>query len=125
MWPKSAPWDDLVRVFGRICANKKARVFIVLDALDECPSESNRKLVLALIRKSSAKGARICVTGRDFAADIHAELENKAQIPVMTDQDDVRNTLDMKMKERRITRKITKSLREEIIRTILEKSQGM
>ena len=119
------PWDELLRVFGRICVEDKGRIFIVLDALDECASESYRASILELIWKLSINGARICITSREFAHDINEELANEVQARVTAADEDVRRLLQLKMKERRISRHIDNTLREEIIRTILEKAQGM
>lgn len=118
-------WDTLKTILARICTENEARTFVILDALDECASERDRFEIFDLVDRLTMNGVSVCITSRDFAADINERLGKEKTIHISAREEDVRRTLTTKMKGRQITRHIGKELQDEIIRKILLRSSGM
>jgi hypothetical protein len=104
-----------------------SEVFIVVDALDECPeSNDTRDSFIAEIRKLHPI-VHLMVTSRDIST-IEREFEAAARVEIRAIDSDVRRYLESRIgRERRLLRhvKADPDLHETIINTVVEKAKGM
>jgi ankyrin repeat domain-containing protein 50 len=107
--------------------NQLSKVFIVIDALDEC-SESNgtRDSFLAEVRKLQP-AVHLFITSR-HTGSIEHEFEKAAHLEIRANDADVRKYLEHRTaNEPQLVRHIKKdpALRETIINSLVEKAKGM
>jgi hypothetical protein len=108
-------------------------VFIVLDGLDECDPERRHEILLVvdrLIQKAS-KSIKFFVSSRDDG-DIICHLETSPNVIIQAKDNlfdierFVLDRIDRAIEEKRILKgNVSSELRWHIIKTIVEKSQGM
>ena len=99
------------------------RTFICLDALDEYPQGYRVKLLDSLYQiLQNSSGARIFLTGRRHIRDeIDKQLGGRAATrPIAPTKDDIVIFLQAKLKEDTIPGAMDETLKEEIIKNILE-----
>jgi hypothetical protein len=112
-------------MFIEICNNSR-NVFIVLDALDECDEATNRGTIVDFIKEIKKSRACLMVTSRPYPSDIDDLLGDCHQVLVEASDSDIRAfVLDQIAKSKRMSKIIDKQLREEIVTSIIAKSQGM
>lgn len=103
-----------------------SEVFIIIDALDECPeSEDTRASFLAEIR-TLHQNARL-VTSRHIPT-IKSEFEKAARLEICASDEDVTTYLESRIeRESRLARhvKAAPDLQATIISTIRQKAKGM
>ena len=118
-------WIDLMTLFISLC-NSRSPIFIVLDALDECDAAANRTPILELIQALKSSRAQLLITSRPYPPDVNKVLGNCPQVLVEASEKDIQAYVlgqidsDVQMKEI-----IDDSLKREIVKCILQKSQGM
>jgi hypothetical protein len=119
-------WEELTQTFVKICSELED-LFLVLDALDESDENTNRQPILFGVLDHLIRcPARLFVTSRSHCLDINSTLEGCPQIIVEAADSDVRVFVDRKIQEsRRMSVIINGALREEIVQTIVDKSQGV
>ncbi|KAI9767661.1 MAG: hypothetical protein M1840_005532 [Geoglossum simile] len=104
-----------------------SKVFIVIDALDECPEDKGvRESFLAEIHKLQPS-IYLFVTSRHIST-IERMFEEAAHVEIRASDKDVRMYLEGRIKrEGRLARNVRAdpSLKEKIIYTIVEKAKGM
>jgi len=117
---------DLMRML-RIAISSLPQVFICIDALDECLPKDLPELLGSLrdiVREFSR--TRIFLTGRPHVNEAVQKYFTKAvAIPIIPNQDDVRNFLDMRLDRDDVPEAMNDSLRAEIVTTILNKMSNM
>lgn len=99
------------------------RVFIMIDALDECQVEERNKLVTEMMKLS----ASVSVMSREIP-DILELLRNFSRIPVRASQEDVERYLMSEIESNTSLLRLIQNdpaLQQNIIRRISERSQGM
>lgn len=120
--PTLSEWSRLLQSEVR----RLSKVFVVIDALDECPESSGiRRDFLTEILK--LQNTQILVTSRHIPA-VGREFEMAARLEVRaTDEDVERYLKDRIRKEPRLARHITAApdLEETIVTTVTEKAKGM
>ena len=102
-----------------------SEVFIIVDALDECP-ESTRDSFLAEIRKLQSN-IHLLVTSRHIST-IEREFKRAAHVEIRASDEDIRRYLEGRIeREGRLVRHVEAdpALQETIINTIVEKAEGM
>lgn len=122
--------DQCVSIIQAVCRNMD-RVFLVFDALDECPIHDDRanelrSKMIALIRRMS-DSMTICVTSRPHLALTH-ELDDCACLEVRATDGDMRAYLNARMSDHKILRKILDQnpiLENHLAETICSKANGM
>ena len=117
---------DLVEMLRTVIASLP-RVFICLDALDECLPKHLPELLESLrnILRESPR-ARIFLTGRPHIADDVKRYFSKAVvIPVSLNPDDIRNYVEMRLDRDTDPEAMNKDLRADIVRVILENISDM
>jgi len=117
---------DLIRMLRGTIASLP-QVFICIDALDECLPKHLLELLGSLrdIVLESPK-TRIFLTGRPHAEeDIQRYFTRAVVIPISPNTEDVRDYLEQRLDMDFEPDAMTNDLREEIVRTILEKMCDM
>ena len=103
------------------------RVFICIDALDECLPKCLPELLKSLrdiVRESPSM--RIFLTGRPYVReDIQRYLTGVVVIPISPNTDDIRNYLEMRLEGDAEPEAMSDDLRADIVRVILEKISDM
>ena len=103
------------------------RVFICIDALDECLPKCLPELLKSLrdiVRESPSM--RIFLTGRPYVReDIQRYLTGVVVIPISPNTDDIRNYLEMRLEGDAEPEAMSDDLRADIVRVTLEKISDM
>ena len=103
------------------------RVFICIDALDECLPKYLPELLESLkgiIRESSR--TRLFLTGRPHVGeDISRYFTKVVTIPISPNPNDIRNYVEMRLDRDPEPEAMNKELRVDIVRVILEKISNM
>ena len=119
--PTLSKWSELLQSEVR----RFSKVFIVVDALDEC-LESTRDNFLVEIRRLQPS-IHLLVTSR-YNATIECESDKAARVEIRANDEDVKRYLkDRIERECQLVHQVRKdpSLQELIINTIVENSKGM
>jgi len=118
-------FDEFSKVLHSVIADY-SRVFIIIDALDECQvSDGGRTKFLSNILNLQAKtGANLFATSR-FIPEITKEFEKCISLEIYARDDDVRKYLDGKMSHLRPFVLRNSSLQEDIKTKIIEAVDGM
>jgi len=113
---------DLMRML-KIAISSLPQVFIFIDALDECLPKDIPELLGSLkdiIRESPR--TRIFLTGRPHVDEVvRRYFTTPVTIPIIPNQDDIRNYLEMRLNKDDQPEVMNDDLRAEIVTTILEK----
>ena len=111
----------------RIALASLSRVFICIDALDECLPKHLPQLLESLrdiVRKSPM--ARIFLTGRPHVGEAIQRYFTKAvMIPVSPNTNDIRNYIEMKLDRDDEPEAMDNNLRADIVKVILDKMSDM
>ena len=103
------------------------KVFICLDALDECLPKCLPELLESLrdiVHESPS--TRIFLTGRPHVReDIQRYFSKAVVIPISPNADDVRNYLEMRLDRDSEPEAMNSDLRADIVRVIVEKISDM
>ena len=117
---------ELVGMF-RLATASLRRVFICIDALDECLPKDLPEFLKSLrdiVQKSPE--TRIFLTGRPHVReDIQRCFTKVAEIPISPDKNDIKDYLDMRLDKDVDPEAMSDELRRDIVRIILEKTSDM
>ncbi|VUC20102.1 unnamed protein product [Clonostachys rosea] len=118
--------DELTRLLIQE-AKTRSLVFVVVDALDECPERGNtRSRLLAEIQKLP-QNARILITSR-HSPKLEESFDQVPHIDIRATDEDVKLYIEARTEERRSLAKHVRSdpaLLEQITANVVKKSQGM
>jgi hypothetical protein len=99
--------------------------YIVIDALDEC-FESYRAAVTDMIIQLRAAAANIFTTSRPHIEPIDEEGDEWARIEIMAHEEDIRHLFDHTLGQKgNIRKRLSAAFRDEIVRAIVAKAEGM
>ena len=99
---------------------------VVVDALDESGSPSERAELLTLLQKLAAiSSVRLCITSRLGIVDIQSALEGAHRVEVKADKDDLKVCLSTMIDRSDSQRWIKPSDRDSTVDKIIERSHGM
>lgn len=104
-----------------------AKVFIVVDALDECPEDNGVRQHILTELRSMAVTVKLMFTSRYLTA-IERELQGAIRLDIQADEDDIRLYVKGRIsREHRLMRHIQadSGLRDDIENTIVDKARGM
>jgi hypothetical protein len=123
---RSRPSLDEVSRCLQSVVSMYSRVFIVVDALDECQvSDGCRtRFLTEILGLQDKRGVNIFATSR-FIPEIVNEFEGSTQVEIRASERDVRTYLDHQMSPRRAFLKKNHELQEEIKDKIIEVVKGM
>ena len=117
---------DLMEMLRTTIASLR-RVFICIDALDECLPKHLPELLESLrdiVRESPT--TRIFLTGRPHVKeDIHRYFTKVFVIPISPNTDDIKNYLEMRLDRDAEPEAMNNDLREDIVRIVLERISDM
>lgn len=118
-------FSDLTRIL-EIETRKLTNIFIVLDALDECPEkEDTRTKVLNALR--SLHGLRLMVTGRPHISSVMAKLGEISQLEIHASDEDVGMYIEKRITSNENLIQLCRqnsNLREIIKSTVIKKASG-
>ena len=113
--------QDLMR-FLRTAIALVFRVFICIDALDECPPENLPELLRLLSIVQQFSGTSIFLTGRPHVQEvIQRHFVGTVVIPICPNPGDIRNYLEMRLERDNKPEAMDYDLRVDIIEIIVEK----
>lgn len=116
---------DLLRVFKDVCAPFD-KVYVVLDALDECRSKDHRKEVLRCLSSLDLGITRLFVTSRSHPHDIKQHFAGIEPIQIQATEADLNTYCNRMMELSESTRELVNGpLKDEIAATISRNAQGM
>ena len=102
------------------------RVFIVIDALDECDPKSHRKAFLKALGTIRTKSSsNIFITSRSYPDDIRKTLEGAPQIIIGAHDDDLRRYIEREIDNSDNMDVIDEELRKEVIMVVSQAAQKM
>ncbi|KAE8440485.1 hypothetical protein EG329_007429 [Mollisiaceae sp. DMI_Dod_QoI] len=108
--------------------NLYPRTTLILDALDECDPDSRDRLVeiIELLLSSSKSLLRVFISSRPDA-DIRDRFLSRPNIKIQAtnNQDDIKKFVNEEIVKHRRWNKISAQLRDDVVKTILARSEGM
>lgn len=76
-----------------------ARVFCILDALDECHPETQRRELLPLIRRMERDGFSLFATSRPYPEDVAVSFQDAPKIELLATKEDMKRYIEDKFSE--------------------------
>ena len=104
-----------------------SKAFIIVDALDECSEDDNKRANLLDTLLSLPKNVKLLVTSRPLPT-IQSDLEGIARLDIRADEKDVRMYVKGRIpREKRLARHVTNDpdLGETLVQTIVKSAKGM
>lgn len=104
-----------------------SKAFIIVDALDECSEDDNKRANLLDTLLSLPKNVKLLVTSRPLPT-IQIDLEGIARLDIHADDKDVRMYVKGRIpREKRLARHVRKDpdLGETLVETIVKSAKGM
>jgi hypothetical protein len=103
------------------------QVYIIIDALDECPLAEERTLVLDTVRRMPQLSGRTLITSRPNFEDINSALVADPQIEIIARDVDIKSYLGHRIRENpAFLKRIAKDdLEEQIVDEITNRARGM
>jgi hypothetical protein len=99
-----------------------SRVFIVVDALDECPDDGGTRANLLQALRSLSGNINLMVTSRDIPS-IAQEFQGTMHLPIYATESDVRRYVEGRIARAR--RRHLTALRADVVNKVVENSKGM
>jgi hypothetical protein len=107
--------------------SRYSRVFVVLDALDECLSDNHTDITLVRELKALRPIVSLMITARSLKI-LQRDFGTAATLEVIASADDIRNYVASQLyEEPRLSQRVSEdaALREDIIRAVPETSEGL
>jgi hypothetical protein len=98
-----------------------SKVFVIVDALDECPEDGTRANLLGELQSLTGT-VNLLVTSRGLSS-IARQFEGASRLDIRATDGDVRRYIEGRIAS--VPRRHLKALREEIVAQVIEKAQGM
>lgn len=118
-------FDDLKSLLVALCS-QSSRTYIVVDALDECEANRERRLFLPVFEDLPDSTTKIFVTSRPNNEDIFQSLSRASQITITASELDLRKYIIERIDERKdFVNRVTPELKENIISAISTGASGM
>jgi hypothetical protein len=118
-------FDELSRTLYVVAA-MYSRVFIIVDALDECQESDNcrTKFLSEIFKLQAESGASLFVTSR-FISEVTEKFKGCPSQEILARDEDVRRYLDGHMSPKRAFLKENSKLQDEIKTKIVKATKGM
>jgi hypothetical protein len=103
------------------------RIYVVIDALDECDDES-RELLLAQLEKADHSIVRIFLTSRPHLIEMQRKFGEFPQVEIMAKDSDIREFIQNSIREKANLLELiedTAQLEEKIVILITSRAKGM
>lgn len=118
-------FKELKRLLVALC-NQYTRIYIVVDALDECEVNYRRRLLLPVFKSLPNSITRLFVTSRPNNEDIFQTFSKASQITIAARESDLRQYITEKIEERRdLVNRLTPELKKKTTSTISARASGM
>jgi hypothetical protein len=108
--------------------NLYPRTTLVLDALDKCDRGSHNRLIetIKLLLSSSESSLRVFISSRPDT-DIRDRFLSRPNIEIQAtdNQEDIKKFVNEEIIKHRYWNKISAKLREDMVKTLLARSEGM
>lgn len=118
--------EEVLTVLGAV-AEKFSKVFIVVDALDECSEIDGTRAKLLAALRSMPSTVKLLITSRDLPS-IAAEFREANRIDINANDEDLQKYIEGRIpREPRLATHVRgcPSLRDEIVKKIIENARGM
>jgi hypothetical protein len=123
---RSLDEEDARKIFGLIL-DQFDTIYICIDALDECVPESRAQL-LQFLKAMDSPFIRLFLTGRhSVEAEVIGTLSTLSPsiVPIIAAEEDIQIYLYQKLESDRTPEAMNENLKNEIMKKLLEKSQGL
>ena len=123
-WPS---FDELRKLLIALC-NQYDRVYVVVDALDECEAIRDRRLLLPVLEELPRTSGRLFVTSRPNNEDISNTFAKQSKITIAASESDLRQYVAERIAEEERRTSATRfkpELKESIISTVSAGASGM
>jgi Cdc6-like AAA superfamily ATPase len=121
---QARPSFDEISKSLHLVAAAYSRVFIVIDALDECQGSDRARLLAEIFSFQTKTGASFFATSR-FDTEITNQFEESMSLEIRATPEDVRRYLDGRMLELPDFVRRNPKLQEELKTTIIQQVDGM
>lgn len=102
------------------------RVYIIIDALDECDESRHRKIVLQfLYRMTQIPNIRLLVTSRQYTCDIEEAFHAHSQIVIHAHESDLRCYMHHQLDCTNIGDIADDNFVSKVVETLINRAQGM
>ena len=124
---KRETYPDLPELLDllRLESSRLSSIFVVVDALDECPADDNVGFsILSDLHQISS--ARMLITGRPHVADLISRFDSQI-LHIRADDKDVRLVLEAELIKPSFHKCLhdDEGLRAEVVSTVMTKADGM
>ena len=116
--------EDLEEVMVPTC-EAFDRVFLVIDALDECSSERRRRVLEALKRLHEVQSISILVTSRPYPGDVMKAFEPFPKITIEASDPDIRKYVRTEIDNNHNLDDIDGDFKDEIVIKMSQKARKM
>ena len=120
-------FDELRKLLMNLC-DQYDRVYVIVDALDECEAIQERRLLLPVLEELPRTFGRLFVTSRPNNEDISNTFGKQSKITVAASESDLRQYVAERIAEEERRTSATKfkpELKESIISTVSAGASGM
>lgn len=104
-----------------------SKVFIVADALDECPEDNGTRGDLLTELRSLVAAVNLLFTSR-YLTSIERDFQGTKRLDIRANDDDIRRYIEVRIqREHRLARHVRAdpTLQESIVNTIVGNAEGM
>jgi hypothetical protein len=123
---RSMDEKDAESIFGLVLAQFET-VYICIDAMDECAPESRAQL-LRFLKAIDSSSIRLFLTGRQSVEVEVITILSKLSpetISITATEEDIRTYLSQKLESDRCRGEMTEDFKDEIVKKLVEVSQGL
>jgi hypothetical protein len=107
-------------------ASSIRRLFVIIDALDECDESRHRRTVLQLLyRMKQVPNISLFVTSRQYPQDIKAAFHTHPQIAIHAHESDLRRYMHQQLERSNIDDIINREFASKLVETLINRAQGM
>ena len=120
-------FDELRKLLVALC-NQCDRVYVIVDALDECEAIQERRLLLPVLEELPRTSGRLFVTSRPNNEDISNAFGKQSKIIIAASDSDLRQYVAERIAEEERRTSATRfkpELKESIISTVSVGASGM
>lgn len=117
--------DELQEIVLDIAVNTRERIYLVIDALDEC-AERHRKAFLQFVdRLKQAQTISFLITSRPYPHDIYSAFQDYPQIEIQAQDADLRNYIYQELEQAGVRDVVDDEFTAEIVQKLASSAQGM
>jgi hypothetical protein len=122
---ESLPLRELENMIFDIASGVR-RIFLIIDALDECEEPTHRKTLLQILgRICQIFNLHIFITSRQYPHDIKAAFQAHPQIAIHAHESDLRRYLYQQFEHSNANDIIDRDFASKVVETLISRAQGM